>query len=365
MTTIHDLPTPALLLDLDVLDANLEWMAARAAALGVSLRPHVKSHKCIEIGRRQQSLGAVGLSVSTFPEARIFAAHGFDDITWAHPFVPRRLPDARELAERITLRLVVDSPEAATALEKSGHSFHVWLKIDSGYHRAGVDPTSQLTGDLATSLSESPTLRFDGLLTHGGHAYNASSPSEVRAAAAEERETVVGLAARLRSLGVPVPAVSVGSTPGMAVVEHLTGVDETRPGNYPLHDHTQVLLGTCTPKQCAVSALATVVSSQPGAAHCVTDAGSLALSKDPGRGMTARQTMGEIFDDYSAGVLRSDARLTSLSQEHGVVNAALPLHSRIRILPNHSCLTVACFDKYHVVQGETVVDEWRIHRERD
>jgi len=278
MTTIHDLPTPALLLDLEVLDANLERMAARAAAFGTALRPHVKSHKCIEIGKRQRSLGAVGVSVSTFPEARIFATHGFGDITWAYPFVPKRLADARELAERITLRLVVDSHEAATALERSGHGFHVWLKVDSGYHRAGVNPTSQLAVDLATSLSESPTLRFDGLLTHGGHAYNASSPSEVRAAAREERETIVALADRLRSRGVPVPAVSVGSTPGMAVVEHLDGVDETRPGNYALHDHTQVLLGTCTPRQCAVSVLATVVSSQPGAAHCVTDAGSLALS---------------------------------------------------------------------------------------
>ena len=348
-----------------MLDANLTRMAARATALGVSLRPHVKSHKCIEIGRRQQSLGAVGLYVSTITEARTFAAHGFDDITWAYPFIPRRLADVRDLAERITLRLVVDSREAVTTLERSGHGFRVWLKIDSGYHRAGVDPTSPLAVDLARSLSESPTLRFDGLLTHGGHVYNGSSPSEVRAAAAEERDIAVGLAGRLRSLGLPVPAVSVGSTPGMAAVEHLAGVDETRPGNYPLHDHTQVLLGTCTLRQCAVSVLATVVSSQPGAAHCVTDAGSLALSKDQGRGGAPQPTMGEIYQEYETGTLRADARLTSLSQEHGVVNAALPLHSRVRILPNHSCLTVACFDRYHVVQGETVVDEWRIHRERD
>jgi D-serine deaminase-like pyridoxal phosphate-dependent protein len=126
----------------------------------------------------------------------------------------------------------------------------------------------------------------------------------------------------------------------------------------------QVLLGTCTVGECAVSVLASVVSCQPGATHAVTDAGALAMSKDTGHSDGARPTMGEVFADYAAGRLRDDLRLVSLSQEHGVTSGPAPVGSRIRILPNHSCLTVACFDRYYVVQGETVVDRWEIHRGR-
>jgi len=365
MTTIHDLPTPALLLDLDVLDANLAHMAARVTALGVRLRPHIKTHKCIEVGERQRRLGAQGITVSTLAEARAFAAHGFDDITWAFPVVLSRLAEARELAERTTLRLVVDSQEAVDALEQLGYPFHVWLKVDCGYHRAGVDPASPHAVDVARAIHDSATLVFDGLLSHAGHSYKGPSRAEARAAAIEERDVMVAFAGQLRTLGLVVPAVSVGSTPGMAAVDHLDGVSEARPGNYAFHDGTQVRLGTCTVRDCAVTVLASVVSSQPSAKHCVTDAGALVLSKDAGHSGAPQPCMGEIIHDYEAGTLREDARLTTLSQEHGVVNACLPLHSRVRILPNHSCLTVACFDRYDVVQGETVVDEWRIHRERD
>ena len=120
MTSLDSLPTPALLLDLDRLDANLRWMAERAERLGVRLRPHVKTHKCVEIARRQLELGARGLTVSTLYEARVFADHGFDDLTWAFPLVPGRLDEAVELAERIDLGLVIDSSAALDALEASG-----------------------------------------------------------------------------------------------------------------------------------------------------------------------------------------------------------------------------------------------------
>src|SRR4051794_37376731 len=107
-TPLDDLPTPALLLDLDVVERNLRRMAERAAALGVTLRPHVKTHKCIELAGRQRSLGAGGIPVSTLFEARAFAARGFDDIPWAFPVILSRLAEVRELASRITLRVVAD-----------------------------------------------------------------------------------------------------------------------------------------------------------------------------------------------------------------------------------------------------------------
>src|SRR5689334_13938286 len=148
-------PTPALLLDLDVLERNLSRMAGRCASLGVSLRPHIKTHKCVEIAERQRALGARGITVSTLHEAGVFADHGFDDVTWAFPVQLTRLDEIRELARRITLRLVVDSKEAVQALEGLEMPLHVWIKVDAGYHRAGVDPDSPEALELARSLAGS------------------------------------------------------------------------------------------------------------------------------------------------------------------------------------------------------------------
>jgi D-serine deaminase-like pyridoxal phosphate-dependent protein len=364
MDSIHDLPTPALLLDLDVLERNLHRMSERAAGLGVVLRPHVKTHKSLEVAGMQRDLGISGITVSTLYEARVFADHGFDDVTWAFPVILTRLKEVRELADRLTLRLVVDSPEAVGELEKLRIPLHVWLKVDCGYHRAGVDPESPLALELARRLAESPTLIFDGLLTHSGHAYDGRSREEIAAIAEQERRVMADLAEELRGEGIAVPAVSVGSTPALSVVERLDGVTEVRPGNYCFYDFTQATLGSCGVRDCAVTVLASVVSCRPGDGRSVVDAGALALSKDLGPDRPDRPSMGEVFADYEAGILDDEARLVSLSQEHGILSAARPVGSRVRILPNHSCLTVAQFDEYAVVRGERVVDRWRIWRGR-
>lgn len=368
--SLDDLATPCLLLDLDVVERNLRQMAGRAAALGVALRPHVKTHKCIELGERQRALGACGITVSTLYEARAFADHGFGDITWAFPVILSRLAEVRALASRITLRVVADSPETVDALAGLGRlggsdrPLHVWLKVDCGYHRAGVDPAAEESVLLAERIARSPGLTFDGILSHSGHAYHGGSRAEIAAIAEEERAVMAGFAARLRAAGIAVPAVSVGSTPAMSAVARLDGVTEARPGNYAFFDFTQVALGSCAVRDCGVTVLASVVSHRPGDGRFIVDAGALALSKDPGP--DGVETMGEIFADYEAGTLRSGARLVSLSQEHGTVesDAQLPVGSRVRILPNHSCLTVACFDEYQVVRGGEVVDRWKIWRGR-
>lgn len=363
--TIHALSTPALLLDLDVLEHNLQCMAERTTALGVALRPHVKTHKCIEIGRRQVELGARGITVSTLYEAEVFADHGFTDITWAFPVVLNRLPQIERLAQRVRLGVVVDSAEALDALAAVGARLNVWIKVDCGYHRAGVDPTGTLVLELARRVQASSTLTFDGVLTHSGHAYHAETHAALQAVAAEERDVMVRLAERIRDAGVDVRAVSVGSTPAMSAVDHLKGVTEARPGNYVFYDYTQVQLGAAGVRDCAATVLASVISSQSHTGHCVVDAGALALSKDWGRGSPDGTAMGEIFDGYGAGTFRPDVRLTSLSQEHGIVSSSLPVGERVRILPNHSCLTAACFDEYVVVQGDEVVDRWKVWRGRD
>jgi len=180
---------------------------------------------------------------------------------------------------------------------------------------------------------------------------------------------MVEFAGRLRAAGVPVREVSVGSTPAMAAARDLAGVTEARPGNYVFHDRTMVLIGCCEPADVGVTVLATVVSHQPGAAHFVVDAGALELSKDPGPAHVAPQAMGAV---------RGAPELTvaTLSQEHGLIRAESPaaldgrflVGTQVEIIPNHSCLTVAHFDEYHVIRGtgdgRRVVDRWKVERGR-
>ena len=204
-------------------------------------------------------------------------------------------------------------------------------------------------------MAGSESLRFRGLLSHSGQAYATPGREALAAAAEEERTLQVELAGRLRAEGIPVEEVSVGSTPGMSAVASLEGVSEARPGNYIFYDHTQVLLGACAVTDCALTVVSSVVSSQPGAGHCVIDAGALALSKDPGPDWAPTSTYGEIFADYSRGQLDPEIRVVSLSQEHGRVSAPLPVGTRLRISPNHSCLTVPCFSSYVAVRGDRIV----------
>lgn len=362
MARIDGISTPALLLDLDILEANLARMQAKAERLGVALRPHLKTHKCVEIAERQRKLGARGVTVSTLCEAQVFAEHGFDDITWAFPVIPSRIKEAAQLASEITLRLVVDSLEAVDLLENTGKPLHVWIKVDCGYHRAGVDPDSDLPLTVARRIAKSRALELDGILTHSGQAYSPRTSGDLARIAEYERSVMAGLADRLRADGLDIPGVSVGSTPAMSAVTNLDGATEARPGNYSLYDWDQVSLGSCAVTDCAATVLTSVVSSNTTEGS-VVDAGALALSKDAGPSRPSSPGYGQIFADYSSGTLEP-YRMVSLSQEHGIVDGEFRFGDRLRVLPNHSCLTVAQFDEFVVLRGNEVVDRWKIWRGR-
>ncbi len=362
--TIDELPTPALVVDLGILESNLSSMAQRAETLGVALRPHVKTHKCVEIGKRQLAHGARGITVSTLYEAQVFADHGFDDIVWAFPIVHGRIDEAKALARRIRLGVTVDTLDAVRILAHTGFPFEVHLKVDCGYHRAGVDPASAYAVDVARAVADATSLRLMGILSHSGHAYGRTDRASVARVAEEERRVMVDFATRLREGGLDIQTISVGSTPAMTAVKTLEGVTEARPGNYAFFDYSQVVFGSCEPKDCAISVVSSVVSSQPGGDHSIIDAGALALSKDPGPESADIPSMGRIYADYEAAALEPDLRLVSLSQEHGRLNRALAPGRRVRILPNHACLTVAQFDRIFVSRNDEITDAWRIWRGR-
>ncbi len=368
---VSRLNTPCALVDLDVVERNASRMRDRLARLGVRLRPHVKTHKCVEAARLQLG-GAQGpITVSTLAEARFFADAGFADITYAVPVAPERVPEAIELGRRISrLALLFDHEATLAELEKAaeatGTRVPAYLKVDCGYHRAGVDPSSEAAVALAARAASSPWVELAGVLTHAGHAYHCRNPREIAGVARQERDVTVRFAETLRTAGIGVQEVSIGSTPTMSVAEKLPGVTEARPGNYLFFDAFQAAVGACTLDDCAFSVLVTVIGVYPERRTLLVNAGALALSRDEG----ARH----LDPDFGFGAVFSPDRsrhywelnVFSLSQEHGQIAvstprsvAEFPVGTKLRIVPNHSCLSAALFDRYTVLRGREIVDEWR------
>lgn len=370
LVRVEDLGTPAALVDLDVVARNTSRMGERASRLGVRLRPHVKTHKTIEAARLQVRGHFGGITVSTLAEAAFFAAGGFRDITYAVPIPPAKLPEAADLSRRLDrLSLLLDDSVVADAVEECarerGIRLSVFLKVDCGAHRAGVDPGLNDSVALAGRVGSSPHLDFRGILTHAGQSYRCRDAQEVRAVAAHERDVMVAFAGRLRRAAVRVDEISIGSTPTLAVAEDLAGVTEVRPGNYVFFDATQVAIGSCALEDIAFSVLVRVIGRYPSRRELLVDGGALALSKDPGP-VHVDPGCGFGLVLTAAGEPVPGMRIISLSQEHGVVRCPhdltagqFPVGSLFRIVPNHSCLAAALFDRYAVLRDCDVVDEWR------
>ncbi len=339
-------------------------MREKALASAVTFRPHVKTHKTREIARMQHGGGTGPITVSTLAEAEAMAGDGFRDITYGFPLAPDKLARAAVLARGIDrLNLVIDSETTLRAMEafhaSTGILFDAYLKVDCGYHRAGVDPASPDSVRLAVSIGRSNAVRFNGFLTHAGHSYNVASREEIARIAAEETGCLTRFRALVASEIGDGLLRSVGSTPTASVVDKFADCDEVRPGNYVFYDAFQSAIGCCSPADVAVSVLTTVVGWYPERGHAIIDAGALALSKDVGPTHIDPAFGFGIVCDLDLRPVA--ARLVSLSQEHGklATHAPLPVGTRLRIVPNHSCLTAALFDVYHVVDDGRVVDAWQ------
>ncbi len=366
------LKTPSLVLDIERVKRNAKRMSERVRGFGASLRPHVKTHKCIEIARIQTEGQRAAITVSTLAEARAFAAHGFTDITYAVPIEPGKFAAALGLSKKCErLALLTDDGEIPALLNAAGRAAGVrldlFLKVDCGYHRCGVEPHTPEAIEIPRRIHDSSNLRFAGILTHAGHSYYCRSAEELLVIARHERDLMTDLTAQLRATGLPVPIVSIGSTPTITSVDHLAGIDEARPGNYIFFDVFQATLGSCALDDCALTVLTSVVHRDRSSGKVVFDAGAIALSKDRGAfDLDPSCGYGRVFDLQGRDL---GLRLHSLSQEHGLGVAPdektfdqLKVGARVRVLANHSCLTAAQHAHYHILEGEHVVDRWDIQR---
>ena len=370
ISTITELETPAALVDLKRLQANTTHMSKRAHRLGVHLRPHVKTHKCIEAARYQVDGHFGGITVSTLAEADTFSSAGFTDITYAVPLAPSRAGRAVNLAAKIPrFQVLVDHPSAVGALglamQKAPKCINVLIKVDCGYGRAGLLPHDPELVNLASLVVQTPGLSFAGVLAHAGHAYDCMGACAIKKVAEMERRETVKAAESIRAAGIPVSVVSVGSTPTAAHVENLDGITELRPGNYALFDRFQAQIGACDADQIALSVLSEVIGVYPQRATILIDAGALALSKDLGATHVSNNNGFGIVCDDNLHLLKG-LSLVSLSQEHGKILIApdfdgmLPsVGNRLRILPNHSCLVTALHQQLYVIDHQRVVGQWR------
>ena len=370
---LPDIGTPAALVDEARMTRNIARMQERMQALGVRLRPHVKTPKCIEVARRQRAAGASGITVSTLKEAEEFFAAGFADVLYAVCIAPQKLDRALALRRRgCALTILVDDAAAARAVDAKGaadgHVFDVMIEIDTDGHRSGVKPDAAALVEIARAL-QGRGAALKGVLTHAGSSYDLDTPAALARLAEQERAGCVRAAERLRGAGLPCVEVSVGSTPTALSAQSLAGVTEVRAGVYVFFDLVMANVGVCTPHEVALSVLTTVIGHQPDKGWAIVDAGWMAMSRDRG---TQRQKV-----DYGYGaVCDADGNildgfvLSAANQEHGILARAdgaidpaiaerFPIGTRLRILPNHACATGAQFPCYHAVAPDGTVQIWR------
>ena len=350
------LDTPALAIDLDIVESNAELMAAAMDARGVALRPHTKTHKSIALAHIQLAAGAQGITVGTLGEAEVMAEAGFDDIFIAYPLwaAGSKAGRLRALRDRPRLRLSVgfDSALAAeqlgAATAGTGGPLEVVLEVDPGYHRTGVPPAD--AGTLA-SAAASYGLTVTGVFTHGGHAY--AGRDAVEPAAGDE---VSALAAAIDSLavaGIEARVVSAGSTP-TAVGAATAPVNEIRPGTYLLGDRIEVALGGSSPEGVAIAIVATVVSTAaPGTV--VIDAGAKTLTKD----------LPPYLDGYGFLPAYPEAFIERLSDYHGMVRIpegtpAPRLGEVVAVIPNHACPVMDLHDRFVAHRSGAIVGVWPV-----
>lgn len=364
-TSLEALETPCLVLDADRMDRNITRLNNRLDGLGVSLRPHLKTVKSVEVARRVMSSPEGPATVSTLKEAEQFAAAGVRDMVYAVGIAPAKLARVADLRAKgvdlvVTLDTVEQAQAVAEASRRTGTRIPAMIEIDCDGHRSGVRPNDQAQlVEIGEALTRGAELR--GVLTHAGESYKGGGVEAQRLYAETERLAVVEAVRILRNAGLACPVVSVGSTPTAHHASDLAGVTEVRAGVFVFFDLVMAGIGVCQIDDIALSVLATVIGHQREKDWIITDGGWMALSRDRG---TSKQAVDQGYGLVCGvdGTPYHDIIVADANQEHGIIavrpgsNARLPdlaVGDRVRILPNHACATAAQHESYHVVRGRS------------
>lgn len=371
MAHIHELGTPAALIDTQRMQRNIERMQKRMHSLGVGFRPHVKTTKCLPVARAQLAAGAQGITVSTLKEAEQFFAAGMDDILYAVGMVAGKLDQALALRQRgCNLKIITDNAAAAQEIgrfgQRHGMVFEVWIEIDTDSHRSGIQPEEEALLEVARTLQDTG-MRVGGVIAHAGSSYDHDSHAALLAIAQQERDGAVRAAQRLREAGFACPVVSIGSTPTALTAQQLQGVTEVRAGVYVFFDLVMHNIGVCSTDDIALSVLTTVIGHQQEKGWAIVDAGWMAMSRDRG---TQKQKHDFGFGQACTedGTVLPGYILSGANQEHGILSRIgepdhgiaqrLPVGTRLRILPNHACATGAQHPQYQAVLPDGSTEAW-------
>jgi D-serine deaminase-like pyridoxal phosphate-dependent protein len=346
---IHELDTPALVVDLDVMERNLSRMADYSREHALRLRPHTKTHKSPALGARQLALGAAGLTVAKVSEAEVMLASGDQDLLIAYPiFGVEKLRRLVEVAKKTRVTVSVDSMEAARPISEAataaGVSIGLLAEVDAGLHRVGVQP--EWFVGLLKELATLTGIELRGMAFYPGHIKNQDA-----AALATLSSLVQHLVSEAAAAGIALPVVSGGSTPTMWNSHQVAGMNEIRPGTYIFNDRNTILSGACTLDDCAATIIATVVStSVPG--QYVIDGGSKTFSSDKAAG----EGFGTVLD-------APEALFEKMNEEHGYIKHAghnRRVGERVRVLPNHVCVAVNLHERLYGVRGDQVAESWTV-----
>ena len=348
-----DLPTPCLVLDRGILNRNIRVMAAALSRLKVPLRPHMKTAKSIEVARLAMAGQPGGITVSTLAEAEYFFGHGITDILYAVGITPQKLEQVCKLnAEGARIIAITDDATMAGIIAAQPVPPRTLIEIDSGEERGGVAPDSDTLLEIAARLGRC----LAGVMTHAGHSYAGRGVREIARIAEAVRAAVTLAAGRLREAGHEVEIVSAGSSPTARHAENFAGVTEIRAGVYMFGDLFQSEIETHGADAIAVTVLTSVIGRRPG--RILVDAGGLALSKDRSTEATAHDYGFGLALDIDGKHGLGNAIVRKAYQEHGVIELDAghpieppPIGAKLRIAPNHTCMTAAAHDRYFVVDG--------------
>jgi D-serine deaminase-like pyridoxal phosphate-dependent protein len=354
--------TPAFVVDMDRVRKNAMDMFTRAEVRGVKLRPHVKTHKTLEIAQIQTEKSFGGITVSTMAEAKYFAENGFKDILYAFPITPDKLPEAGRLAAMCAFSVLVDHGEAVDAIthycQGTSVEIGVWIKIDTGANRAGLNPHDEVVLAIAKKLHTATGVKFCGVLTHAGQTYSAPYEESLDQIVQDEARVLVEVANRIEASGVPCIGRSLGSTPAArrdTDAGVYSGITEMRPGNYIFFDRFMAECGHCAYDEVACHVVTRIAGIYPDRGLLLIDAGALALSKDAGPTHQAAYKGG-----FGLILGYPDLHIARISQEHGMVSVEdgfdrFHIGQLLEIVPNHSCLTAALFPEYITTEQGAIV----------